>query len=364
MRRRDFLKAAGGAASVAAVGPFIHARPARADKGELVVVSWGGSLAKAQRKAYFEPFERETGIRIKDDTPPTPAKVKAMVESGNITWDVIETDMAAILTMLRDNLLEPIDYAKLDKKEIDGLPEAVKHPYAVGSKIYSFNIVLNTKLLPVGKHPRSWADFWDGQRFPGGRTLNFGGGVTPQLEIALLADGVPRDKLYPLDVDRAWRSMSRVRPHVTKWYQSHSEAIQLLTAGEVGAGCTVGSRGIAAKREGAPLDVEYAEGKLGADHWCLVKGTRSREAAMTFINSCLSPARQAVLSAEVPYGPSNRRAFDHLKPEEARDLTSHPDNEKRQWWWDARWWGEVGPDGKTHRERETERFAAWMLSGK
>jgi putative spermidine/putrescine transport system substrate-binding protein len=66
----------------------------------------------------------------------------------------------------------------------------------------------------------------------------------------------------------------------------------------------------------------------------------------------------------VPYGPSNRKAFDFLKPEEARDLTSYPENEKLQFWWDVKWWGEVGPDGKTNRERETERFAAWMVSGK
>lgn len=359
MRRRDVLKAAG---ALAAVGPFVHARPARADKGELVVVTWGGSLVKAQRKAYFDDFEKATGVRIKDDTPPTPAKVKAMVESGNVTWDVIETDLGAILTMRRDNLLETLDYGRFDKKSLDGLPEAVKLPDGVGSKVYSFNIVYNTKALPRGRHPRSWAEFWDGKKFPGPRTFNFGGGVTPQLEIALLADGVPMDKLYPMDIERAWRSMAKLKPLVGKWFASHAEAIQLITSGDAVMGCTVGSRGIAAKREGAPVDVEYAEGKLGADHWCIVKGTKNREAAVQFINFALDARRQSVLSSEVPYGPSNAQAFEFLKGDAARDLTTHPDNAKVQWWWQPKVWGEIGPDGKTVRERETERFARFMVS--
>ena len=99
--------------------------------------------------------------------------------------------------------------------------------HGIGHKIYSFNIVYNTKTFPTGKHPRSWAEVWDGQKFKGGRSFNFRGGISPQLEIALLADGVPMDKLYPIDIERAWKSTDRLRPLVTKWYQSHAEAIQL-----------------------------------------------------------------------------------------------------------------------------------------
>ena len=66
----------------------------------------------------------------------------------------------------------------------------------------------------------------------------------------------------------------------------------------------------------------------------------------------------------MPYGPSNKKAFEHMTRKEAQDLTSFPDNEKLQFWWDVKWWGEIGPDGKTHREREAERFATWMISAK
>ena len=362
MERRQFLKTVGTGTTAAALGPFFHVRPARADKGELVIVGWGGSLVKAQRKAYFEGFEKETGIKIKDDTPPMTAKIKTMVESGNVTWDIVETDPAAILTLRKDNLLEQIDYGKLDKREVESIYPATRLPDGVGSKIYSFNIVYNTKAFPTGKHPKSWVDMWDGKKFPGGRTMNFGGGVTPQLEIALLGDGVAVDKIYPMDVPRAYASMAKLKPLVNKWYGSHSEAIQLVTSGESAIACTIGPRAIAAKREGAPLDVEFNQGKMSADHWCIVKGSKNRDAAHAFINYAIAAQRQAVMVRDVPYGPTNRKAIEHLKPAEARELPSSPENEKIQWWWQAQWWGEV-VDGKTNRERETEKFARWMVTG-
>ena len=261
--RREFVKIVGAAA---AVGPFFHARPARADKGELVVVSWGGSWAKSLREVMFVPFEKETGYKVRDDGPPEGAKLKAMIQSGSVTWDVLDTDLPAIQTMIKDGLLDPLDYGKLDKAKLDRIPKPLHSSHGIGHKIYSFNIVYNTKTFPTGKHPRSWAEVWDGQKFKGGRSFNFRGGISPQLEIALLADGVAMDKLYPLDVERAWKSMDRLRPLVTKWYQSHAEAIQLVTAGEVDIACTVGPRGITAKRSGAPVDVDYNQGKLGSDY--------------------------------------------------------------------------------------------------
>ena len=196
---------------------------------------------------------------------------------------------------------------------------------------------------------------WDGEKFKGGRSFNFRGGISPQLEIALLADGVPMDKLYPLDVERAWKSMDRLRPLVTKWYESHAEAIQLVTAGEVDIACTIGPRGIDAKRSGAPVDVDYNQGKLGSDYWCLVKGSQNRDAAVQFINFALDGKRQAGMVKENPYGPSNSTAFDFLTAEEAKDLTTSPDNIKRAVL-DRR--GVVGQDRRRREEREPEAEGA------
>jgi len=361
MKRRDLLKATATAGVLAA--PFLHLRPARADKGEIVVVSWGGEYDQALRELVVPAFTKSTGYSVKFDAPPENAKVKAMVQSGNIGWDVILTDIPAVLTLTKDNLLEPLDYSAIDHQRLDHIPKELQRPYALGQRIYSFNIVYNTNLLPKTKHPGDWTAVWDGKAFPGGRTFNFQGGIEPQLEVALLADGVPVDKLYPLDVERAWKMYDKLRPLVSKWYTSHAEAIQIIGSGDASVGCTIGPRGIAAKHGGAPIDVEYNQGKLASDNWCLIKGVHDKKIAMEFISQATDPRAQALIAKRVPYGPSNSGAFEFLSATEAADLNTSPDNIKRQFWQNVEWWSTPGPDGQTPREAQAARFAKWMLNG-
>ncbi len=359
MNRRHVLIGAGAAA----LGPFLHLRPARADKGEIVVVSWGGAYDEALREYVIPAFSKATGYSVKLDAPPETAKVKAMVQAGNVSWDVIMTDIPAVLALMKDNLLEPLDYSVIDKARLDTIPEQLRRSHALGQRIYSFNIVYNTQALPKAKHPRNWAAVWNGKEFPGGRTFNFQGGIEPQLEVALLADGVPIDKLYPLDVERAWKMFDKLRPLVSKWYTSHAQAIQLIGSGDATIGCTIGPRGITARRAGAPIDVEYNQGKLASDNWCLVKGVRNKKVAMEFINTAVDPKMQALIAHRVPYGPSNTGAFAYLSPQDAADLTTSPQNIKEQFWQNVTWWSTPGPDGKSPRETQSERFAKWMLTG-
>ncbi|MCC7283353.1 MAG: ABC transporter substrate-binding protein [Acetobacteraceae bacterium] len=341
--------------------PFLHARPARADKGEIVISSWGGSRTKAMREVMWTPFEQATGIRVRDDGPPEAAKVKAMVESGNITWDLLDTDIPAILAMVNSKLLEPIDYRRIDAAKLAKIPEVLHHPYGLGHLIYSFNIVYNTKSFPNGTQPRSWADVWDANKFKGGRSFPFRGGIGPQLEFGVLADGVPVDKIYPLDIERAWAAMDRLRPLVTKWYANHAEAIQLVSSGEVDICCTVGPRGLVAKAEGAPIDVEFGGGKLGPDNWAIVKGSRNIDAIYQYLNFVIDGKVQAELARRIPYGPSSQAAFEYLSPAEAKQLNTSPENLSRQFWSNVEWWGTVTANGKTNNENQIERFARWMV---
>ena len=96
MKRREILKG-GGMVAAAVAGPFFHIRAARADKGELVVVSWGGDYDDAMREFVFPVFEKATGYTVKLDAPPELAKAKAMVQSGNVSWDVVMTDTPGVL---------------------------------------------------------------------------------------------------------------------------------------------------------------------------------------------------------------------------------------------------------------------------
>ncbi len=356
---RRSLLAAG--TTIGLASPFLHVRPARADKGEITIASWGGSRSAAMREVMWTPFEKATGIRVREDGPPEAAKVKAMVDGGNVAWDILDTDIPAILAMVNSNLLQPIDYARLDREKLAQIPAVLHNPHGLGHLIYSFNIVYNTKSFPNGTQPRTWADVWDGAKFKGARSFPFRGGLSPQLEFAVIADGVPLDKVYPLDIERAWKSMDRLRPLVTKWYANHAEAMQLLATGEVDICCTVGPRGLVAKAEGAPVDVEFAGGKLAPDNWAIVKGTRNLDAVYQYLNFVIDGKVQAELARRIPYGPSSQAAFQYLSPAEAKQLNTSPENLAQQFWVDIAWWGAVAANGKTNNENQIDRYARWMV---
>ena len=51
---------------------------------------------------------------------------------------------------------------------------------------------------------------------------------TPNLEFALIADGVPMDKVYPIDIDRAFKSLSRIKSAVPKFWDTGALSSQML----------------------------------------------------------------------------------------------------------------------------------------
>jgi putative spermidine/putrescine transport system substrate-binding protein len=331
---------------------------------QVVVCNWGGNSAIFEKECFYDSFEKETGIKVIMTSPPDVAKIKAQVESGNIEWDLVLTDLPAILSLTEEGktYLDELDYSKIDAKLLSQVvPEAVRK-YSLGARMYSFNIAYNTKTFKPGTQPKTWADVWNVEKFPGVRSFNNPyGGIPPQYEVFLMADGVPPDEVYPIDVERAWKSIDKLKPHINKWYKSHAEAVQMLVNGETDIACTIGPRVIAEKWKGAAVDVEYNQGKIAADNWCIIKGLKNREAAYKLINYVLDAKRQACLASKVPYGPSNREAVKYLDPKVANDLNTSPENLSKQGWQNIKWWVEKGPDGKTNRARSIERFNEWLL---
>ena len=115
--RRQFRRTA-AAAGVA--GLALPAGRARAAKNELVFVGFGGSYQEGQTKALFEPFEKETGIKIVQTTGVDLAKLRAQVQSKNVEWGLISIPDRLRYTAVKDGLLTPLDY-----KAITGLSRDV-----------------------------------------------------------------------------------------------------------------------------------------------------------------------------------------------------------------------------------------------
>jgi putative spermidine/putrescine transport system substrate-binding protein len=346
-----------------AVGLGLGQAPAFAqDMGEVVVASWGGSFQDAQREAIFKPFEEATGIKVIEATGPSMAKVRAMVESGNTEWDVTGMTPGDLLVLARDGLVEKLDYDNYFKGEMFDLPDNAFHPYGMGDFYYSKVIGFNTDVYSKdGEHPQSWADVWDVEKFPGPRMVDEGGYVIPPLEYALMADGVPPDQLYPLDMERAYRSLAKIKPHVPKFATKAAMPPQALVAQEVVIAASTLGRLVRLKEDGAPVDFVWNQGLIQHDYWIIPKGAKNYENAMKFIEFAMNPQSQAGLARIQPLGPLNTKAFELLSEERARILPSHPDNLKLQVFLNAEFWASVGPDGKSNIEKNMEMWNEFSL---
>lgn len=339
--RRAFVRSA-AAATIAA--PAVVATTARAAQ-ELVFVGFGGAYQEGQTKAFFDPFERETGIKIVQTTGVELAKLRAQVQSKNVEWDIISLPDRLRYTAQHDGLLEKLDYARLDAKEL--LSETVSE-FCVGSITFATQLTYNKEALP-GSAPVSWQDFWDTAKFPGRRGL-FSGPVNI-LEFALLADGVPKDKLYPIDVARALKSLDKLKRDAV-WWSQFPQAGQMLQSKEIAM--TPWTRGPGLILEGRPIGVSFDGAAISYEGWVIPKGSKKFDAAMKFISFALQPQRQAELTKYVVFGPTNKKAFPLVDPKVMALLPSAPENFKQGFLVSGDWWG-------PNLTKVSEQFNEWRL---
>ena len=295
------LTGAGLLASGLGAGP----RPTLAAE-RLVFIAFGGTTQEAEEKAFGQPFMAETGIQVLSASGPDIAKLRAQVRTGNIEWDVIVTTGAQAVAAERDGLLEPIDYAVVDASDMFLPAEPMTLPWYT----YSGGIAFDPKRHTAGKYPTNWTEFWDVKAFPGRRGLRSRPDET--LELALLADGVSPKKLYPLDIERAFKSPDRIKPHVKRWIAETPQTIALIQSNEIDFVYTYSGRVEAAKRQGISIDYIYKANLVTPSYLCVAKGTRSRTAAMKLVSMFLRPDRQAAFCNATGYIPNKRAAMPLL----------------------------------------------------
>src|SRR5256886_13425093 len=194
--RRTVLALAAGAALGA---PFV--RTASAQTRTVYVNSYGGVWETSWKKAFFEPFTAQTKIQVKTVPGVSFAKLKAQVQTRNFDWDVVNLGDVEYAQAVLEGLLEKVDR---EAAKADQLPPHMVRDYGITSYSLGTNLVYRKDKFPNGG-PQSWADFWDVKKFPGSRC--FYDRSFSCLAFALLADCVPADKPYPLDVDPAFRQL-------------------------------------------------------------------------------------------------------------------------------------------------------------
>jgi putative spermidine/putrescine transport system substrate-binding protein len=318
---------------------------------DLTVISFGGANKAAQVKAFYEPFKKATGTNlVGGEYNGEMAKVKAMVDTKSVSWDVLEVESPELARGCDEGLFEKLDYSKVGNKA-DFVPGAVQQ-CGVGIFVWSTVLAYNADKLKVG--PKTWKDFWDVKKFPGKRGMRKGAKYT--LEIALMADGVAPKDVYktletPAGVDRAFKKLDQLKPNI-QWWEAGAQPPQYLASGDVVMSSAYNGRIAAAQKEGKNLKVVWYGGMYDFDSWAIPKGAKNKDEAYKFIAFASKPENQKVYSQNIAYGPSNKKAVPMIDKALMADLPTAPQNMKDAVKVDVNFWAD-------HSESLEQRFNAW-----
>ncbi|MFF4418100.1 extracellular solute-binding protein [Streptosporangium sp. NPDC001559] len=331
--------------------------------GTVVVPDPGGDLGKAMKKAFFDPFEKKTGI----DVVLSPGEFDAAVvltgvKAGAPAFDLVNIN-GAVLQRFRDGAaLEPVDYTQWKAGDRDKISPVKAADDAVPA--YYISVVPAWSTAKLGDQAlTSWADFWDVAKFPGKRTLAPGawgaGGAT--FEIAALADGVAPKDLYPIDYDRVFASLDKLKPNLVKYWETGAEPIQLLTGGQVTVASAWNGRVAGAKEKGVPVASTWNQSILQYDNWAILKGAKNAKNAQKLLAFMMEPQAQADFANAITYSPANSAAFDLLSEDRAALLPTSPKNVASAVTQDYDWWTATAPGStKSNEEVAIERWQAWV----
>ena len=330
----------------------------------LSVVTWGGTYQESQENAYGAGFTEANDIEIKWlEYRGGLSEIRRQIESGSVRWDVVDVlahdarvgCKEGLFLKLPDNLFPPSVEADL----------VIPRPNdCVGPNItWSWVTAYDARTFPNGQ-PASIADFFDPESFPGPRAI----AAFPQanLEMALLADGVPTDEVYSLlsteaGVDRAFDVLSRIAGNLRFW-TSGEEPVALLQSGEVVLSTAYNGRVAAAYLSGATEIKSIYEGQILDEEWfAIVSGTPNEAAALDFLAYVAEPVQQAAQARWIPYGPMRRSALKIIEAGEPwfhsgqpvlPHLPSREDRIENALVLDSEFWAD-------HGEALTNRFADW-----
>jgi putative spermidine/putrescine transport system substrate-binding protein len=302
----------------------------------------GGAFAKAMREAVLDPAEKELGIKISVDSNSGNgiADLRAQVASGRPAVDIMSQGGYSAPMVEREGLLEPLDYKMID---VSGMPQSSYGKSWIAAYEFAALIAWSTETFK-DKKPAGWAALWDFKTYPGKRSLR----RRPlyALEAAMIADGVAPADVYtalsaPGGLDRAFKKLEEIKPHVAAWWTSGAQSMQLMKDGEADIGMLWDGRARALKNGGAAVDFSYDQQILQFDCWVIPKGAPNRDAAMKLIAYMAKPEPQARFAMAVGgYPPANPKAYDTgiISADAVKQMAGTPERRKNAIAQDVSWW--------------------------
>ena len=350
--RRTVLTAAtiGGASTLARTPGW--AQPAKLED-TLVIRITGGVFEAALKRNFFDPFTKATGVRVipvAASDADMQAKATAMQAAGRVEWDIISPQMTELGNLSR--LLVDLG----DCSAIPGVAGSMPGTcgrygvlYLVGAQVLAYDV----KAFP-GRKPQTWADFWNVRDFLGRRALSNSGGPFATIVSALIADGVPRDRLFPLDLDRAFRKLDEIRPHIAVWWRTGDQSQAMWRNDDIALSLMWCGRAFATKKAGFPLAWSYDDTLADFGAWAILKDCPHPNAARAFIEFYLGqPEASASFSRDMGYTTPNLQATALLTPEERAELITTPETMAKIIQMDPAWVA-------ANRALTIERWNTWI----
>ncbi|WP_425105104.1 ABC transporter substrate-binding protein [Ancylobacter sp.] len=339
-------------AAVTLAGMAIVAGVQSASARDLTVVGFGGTLQDAFRKAYFEPYAAATGSKLVEDTTNGGiAKQKAMVETKNVTWDVVQMEEDEVTLACAEGLLLNVDWAKLPS--YSKADPTMFSECGAGAIVWSEVLTYDAAKIKDG--PKNWADFWNVAKWPGKRGLRKTAKLT--LELALMADGVPGSDVYRVlatkeGQDRAFKKLDELKPNV-QWWESGAQPLEWLASGAVAMTAAYNGRIANARKEGRDFPIIWGDSLYSIDYWAIIAGSSNEKQALEFVDFALSTSPQKAFAEAIPYGIANKEAMAALPADLLSQLPSAPDNLKGAVKINSEFWTD-------HGQELNERFSAWV----
>ena len=337
---------------------------------ELVVVSWGGAYTASQQNAYHTPYMKlNPGITIINDDAGSaaPAKLRAMNEAGNVTWDLIDVVAADAMALCDEGLVEVINHDNDLAPAPDGTPASEDFGELLVSECFIPQIVYSTtfgyRTDLVSRPMSSICDIFDTKSFPGKRSLQ----KSPlgNMEWALICDGVAPDKIFDVlgtskGADRALAKLDTIKSDVV-WWTAGAQTPQLLADGEVVVGSTYNGRLFTMIAEDkVPVAMLWDWQVFDLDGWVVPKGTKNKAEVMKYLRFATDTQRLADQSKWISYGPARASSAPlvgkhaTLGIEMAPHMPTDPLNAKTTLLTDYEFWAD-------NKDDLDAKFNAWLL---
>ena len=305
---------------------------ALAQSKEVIFATTGGVFDQALKELWFEPFTKQTGIKVTTiiaTDAEQRSKAQAMVQSGNVTWDTINNvDILAASAQNRAFSEDLTEFCKQFEKRTDLMENTCS---TSGVRIY-YNatlMVFNAEKFK-DKKPQNWADFWNTRDFPGPRALPNFGDPWRVLAAALMSDGVPADKLFPLDVERAFKKLDQIKPQIQLWWKTGDQSQQGFRSGDYVIGMIWGTRTNALRAEGQPIQPSFDQAFMLGDTTQIVRNAPNKEGALALLKFYLdNPSVQAKIAEKFGVTPASRDAIKLMGPEGQAKIPTNPETFKK-----------------------------------